>query len=95
MKFTSRRRSSDAAASAAGSQLQPGQRVDRDDVRRDAADVADHRVGPRLGEQVADAVAQPGQVCPGERAADREGDRLRLGGSHLPVETSASREIQR
>ncbi len=53
MNATSLRRSSDAccsthaAAAPAGGQLQPGQRVDRHDVGRDPADVAQNDVGMR------------------------------------------------
>ena len=53
-------------------ELEPRERVDRDGVRVDAVDVAADVAAAALRQERADAVAQPGQVLPGDRAPDRE-----------------------
>ena len=53
-------------------ELKPGERVDRHRVDVDAADVAARHRRAALAQQRADAVAEPGQVVPGDRAPDRE-----------------------
>jgi hypothetical protein len=65
----------DRAAVTLGAELQPGQGVDRDGVRRDAANVAQSVSRAGLLQQRAEAVTEPGQVRPGDRPADRESDR--------------------
>ena len=56
-----------AAPVTARGELQAGQRVHRDRVDGDAAHVAQRLVGIGRREQPADALAQPGQVGPGDR----------------------------
>ena len=91
MKLTSAHSSSEAFCSRTRqprrrrSELQPRERVDRDDVRLDAGDVAerDRRAGP--AEQRADPVAEPGQVGARDRAPDRERDTA-VGNRHRDID---------
>ena len=62
----------DPAALTPRGELEPREGVDRDGVGVDAVDVAADVPAAALRQERADAVAQPGQVLPGDRAPDRE-----------------------
>ena len=62
----------DPAALTSRRELEPREGVDRDGVRVDPVDVAAEVAAAALRQERADAVAQPGQVLPGDRAPDRE-----------------------
>jgi len=63
-----------------GGELEPGERVDRHGVRGDElAHLADDQLGVAAVQQPAGALAEPGQIGAGERAADGKDDR---GGLH-------------
>ena len=62
----------DLTALPPGGELEPAERVDGHGVDDDAADVAARDLGLVPAQQRADAVAEPGQILPGDRAPDRE-----------------------
>ena len=62
----------DPAALTSRRELEAREGVDRDGVRVDPVDVAAEVAAAALRQERADAVAQPGQVLPGDRAPDRE-----------------------
>ena len=62
----------DPATLTSRGELEPRERIDGDCVRVDAVDVAAEIPAAALRQERADAVAQPGQVVPGDRAPDRE-----------------------
>ena len=83
----------DLAAMAPGGELEPGERVDGHRVDVDAADVAERNAGAARLQQRADAVAQPGQIVAGDRAFDREGNRVLRWRCHLPEQTGGSGKL--
>jgi hypothetical protein len=64
-------------------ELEPGESVDRDRVRIDAAHVAQRDRGVTPLQQRADTLAQPGEVVPSDWARDCEGERFRCRSGHL------------
>jgi hypothetical protein len=80
----------DGAAVALGAELQPGQGVDRDGIRRNASNVAQSVSRAGLPQQRADAIAEPGQVRARDRSADRERDRVRR--AHRPFDRPVRRD---
>ena len=62
----------DPAALTRRRELEAREGVDRDGVRVDPVDVAAEVAAAALRQERADAVAQPGQVLPGDWAPDRE-----------------------
>ena len=62
----------DPATLTSRGELEPRQGVDRDGVGVDAVDIAADFPNAALGQERADAVAQPGQVLPGDWAPNRE-----------------------
>jgi hypothetical protein len=93
MKATSSSSSADAASVAARSELEPGERVHRHGVRLDAADVAEHDLGPGPVEDGADSSAEPREVVARDRAADRKGDELPPSCVHPPTRPLGATEI--
>ncbi len=72
------------ALTAAGELKQP-ERLDADRIGAETLDVADREVGHPLLHEGDDAHAQGREVLAAELPADRDGDRSRRSGGHLPT----------
>ena len=69
----------DCAPTLTTHQAQPRQRIDGDGVRGEIADVTHRGRGIALGDEVAKAIAQPGQIRARDRAPHNETDGGLLG----------------
>jgi hypothetical protein len=80
----------DRAAASRGCELQPRERIDGHRVRLDAGNVAANDIS-RRGEEGADPIAEARKVGARDRAANREGDLVRSGCRHRPVDDRGCR----
>jgi len=69
----------DLAPEAAGGQLQAGQRIDGDGIRRERANVADHDRDVAAAQQVAQAFAEPRHLAFSNRVGDDQDTDARFG----------------
>jgi hypothetical protein len=71
-------------------ELETGERVGRNRVGLDSAHIAEGEGGAAFFEQRADARTKLREVGPGDRPADREGDRFRRTGGHQEIDRPAT-----